>query len=60
MSNAKGFALLSPKQLKKISSKGGKALSKNKLHMAEIGRKGALKSAERKRELKQLRNPQDP
>ena len=36
----RGFAAMSPEQQKQIASKGGEAVSKNREHMAEIGRKG--------------------
>jgi hypothetical protein len=59
-----GFALLSAEERKVLSSKGGKALSKNTLHMSMIGAKGAAVRAEKKRqkiaEDNQNRNPNTP
>lgn len=41
MENTKrGFAALSKEQRTEIARKGGKAVSENKAHMAEIGSKG--------------------
>lgn len=39
-----GFAAMSKEQQVAIAKKGGKAVSKNKEHMAEIGRKGGINS----------------
>lgn len=36
----RGFAAMDDNKQRKIASKGGKAVSKDKQHMAEIGRKG--------------------
>lgn len=36
----RGFAALTPEQRISIARKGGLSVSQNKLHMAEIGRKG--------------------
>lgn len=36
----RGFASMSIKKQKMIASKGGRAVSRNRIHMAEIGRKG--------------------
>lgn len=44
MSKGQGFASLSPEDRKRIASMGGKKLSENRLHMAEIGRKGGERS----------------
>lgn len=38
----RGLASLSPEKRKQIASKGGAAVSKNRAHMAEIGRRGGL------------------
>lgn len=35
---------MSPEQIERITSLGGKAVSANRAHMQEIGRKGGLKS----------------
>jgi general stress protein YciG len=40
----RGFASLSKEQRILIASKGGKTISLNRQHMAEIGRKGGEKS----------------
>ncbi|MGN6178642.1 MAG: KGG domain-containing protein [Mucilaginibacter sp.] len=36
----RGFAAMNDEQQREIASKGGKAVSKDREHMAEIGRKG--------------------
>lgn len=36
----RGFAAMDDDQQRKIASKGGKAVSRDREHMAEIGRKG--------------------
>ena len=36
----RGFASMDPAKQKVIASKGGRTVSQNKQHMAEIGRKG--------------------
>lgn len=40
----KGFAAMSIEERKRIASMGGKALSKNKIHMSIIGEKGGTNS----------------
>ena len=42
----KGFAAMSADQRKLIASRGGKAVSSNPTHMANIGRRGGLKVSE--------------
>lgn len=39
-----GFATMSAEQRREISKLGGKKISQNREHMAEIGRKGGMKS----------------
>jgi len=39
-----GFASMDQQRQKAIASKGGRAISQNRQHMAEIGRKGGLAS----------------
>jgi len=39
-SGERGFAAMDPKQQREIASKGGKAVSADREHMAQIGRKG--------------------
>lgn len=41
-SSNRGFAAMDDQQQREIASKGGKAVSRDKEHMAEIGRKGGL------------------
>lgn len=41
-----GFASLSKDALKKVTSAGGRKVSKNKKHMSAIGRKGGIKSSQ--------------
>lgn len=36
----RGFAAMSPEKQREIASKGGKAVSRDRQHMADIGRKG--------------------
>jgi len=36
----RGFAAMNPEEQRKIASKGGRAVSRDRNHMAEIGRKG--------------------
>jgi general stress protein YciG len=36
----RGFAAMDDQKQREIASKGGKAVSRNRDHMAEIGRKG--------------------
>lgn len=36
----RGFAAMSDDKQREIASKGGRAVSRNREHMAEIGRKG--------------------
>jgi uncharacterized protein len=47
----RGFASMDAEQQKSIASKGGKAVSRNREHMAQIGRKGgeASRTARKKR-----------
>ena len=40
----RGFASMDPDKQRKIASKGGKAVSKDRKHMSEIGRKGGENS----------------
>lgn len=40
----RGLGSMSPEQIERITSLGGKAVSANRAHMQEIGRKGGLKS----------------
>jgi len=39
-SGERGFAAMDPKQQREIASKGGRAVSADREHMAQIGRKG--------------------
>jgi len=39
-SSHRGFAAMDDKKQREIASKGGKAVSRDREHMAEIGRKG--------------------
>jgi uncharacterized protein len=45
----RGFASMDKDVQKSIASKGGKAVSRNREHMAEIGRKGGEASGERRK-----------
>lgn len=36
----RGFAAMNPSKQREIASKGGKAVSRDRQHMADIGRKG--------------------
>jgi general stress protein YciG len=40
----KGFASMTPEERKQIARKGGLAVSANREHMTEIGRRGGQKS----------------
>lgn len=40
----RGFASMDPEKQRKIASKGGKTVSQDKSHMAEIGRRGGQNS----------------
>ncbi len=40
MAKKRGFAAMDPEEQREIAREGGKAVSRNKKHMAEIGRKG--------------------
>jgi len=40
----RGFASMDPNMQRKIASKGGEAVSQNREHMREIGRKGGANS----------------
>lgn len=51
-----GFATFDHTRLKEIASKGGKAVSQNKQHMAEIGRKGGERSGESRTKQKEKRD----
>ena len=39
----RGFASMDAEDRRKIASKGGRAVSRNRQHMAEIGKKGGSK-----------------
>ncbi|HEY7625259.1 MAG TPA: KGG domain-containing protein [Candidatus Limnocylindria bacterium] len=39
-SDERGFASLDPEERRRIAEKGGEAVSKDREHMSEIGRKG--------------------
>lgn len=41
--NKTGFASMKPERVKQIASQGGKAISKNRVYMSELGRKGGAK-----------------
>lgn len=41
----RGLALMTPEERKRISSMGGKAVSKNTNHMQKIGRRGGRKTS---------------
>lgn len=45
----RGFASMDPEQQRRIASKGGEAVSRNREHMAEIGRKGGENSHGRRK-----------
>lgn len=45
----RGFASMDPEQQRRIASKGGEAVSKNREHMAQIGRKGGENSHGRRK-----------
>lgn len=42
----RGFAAMSEEERRKIAEKGGEAVSKDRRHMSEIGRKGGEASVE--------------
>lgn len=44
----RGFGSLSTEQVKIVASRGGKKVSANREHMAEIGRKGGLSIKKKK------------
>jgi general stress protein YciG len=39
----RGFASMDPERRRRIAKKGGETVSRNRAHMAEIGRKGGSK-----------------
>jgi uncharacterized protein len=43
-SSKRGFAAMDPQKARAIQSKGGKAVSRDRAHMAQIGRKGGKAS----------------
>jgi uncharacterized protein len=43
MAQRRGFAAMSDEKQREIASKGGKAVSRDRQHMAEIGRKGGAR-----------------
>lgn len=43
-SRRRGFAAMKPEQQREIASKGGRAISENRSHMAQIGRRGGVAS----------------
>lgn len=43
-SSERGFAAMDEKKQREIARKGGEAVSRNREHMAEIGRKGGKAS----------------
>lgn len=45
----RGFASMDPQKQREIASKGGQAVSGNREHMAEIGRRGGEASGESRR-----------
>ncbi|WP_276131790.1 KGG domain-containing protein [Polluticoccus soli] len=45
----RGFASMDPQKQREIASKGGHAVSGNREHMAEIGRRGGEASGESRR-----------
>ncbi|MCD6062749.1 MAG: hypothetical protein K0R82_660 [Flavipsychrobacter sp.] len=47
--SSRGFASMDPKKQREIASKGGQAVSGNREHMAQIGRKGGEASGESRR-----------
>lgn len=40
----RGFAGMDPEQQRRIARKGGEAVSRNRQHMSEIGRRGGVAS----------------
>ena len=55
MEKKKGFASMTPEERREIAKKGGKAVSMNRAHMAEIGRKGGERSGSVRK-----KNPETP
>jgi general stress protein YciG len=51
-----GTAALPLEQRLALAKKGGLAVSQNRAHMAEIGRKGGVKSGEARRKQKEKRD----
>lgn len=51
---ARGTAAMSPENRKKVASAGGKAVSADKAHMAEIGRKGGAVVAKNKAHMAEI------
>ena len=41
---ARGFAAMDENKQREIAKKGGETVSKNRAHMAQIGRKGGMNS----------------
>jgi hypothetical protein len=50
----RGFASMSPEKRHKIASKGGKTVSRDKLHMAEIGRRGGKVTSQNKQHMAEI------
>lgn len=44
----RGFASMDPEQQRAIARKGGEAVSRNREHMAQIGRKGGESSGQKR------------
>jgi general stress protein YciG len=44
----RGFAAMDPEERRRIAEKGGQAVSKDREHMSEIGRKGGEASGEKR------------
>lgn len=53
--STRGFASMSPELQKMIARKGGEAVSKNRAHMSEIGRRGGLVHPKREDEVEARR-----
>jgi general stress protein YciG len=49
-SEERGFAAMDPEERRRIAEKGGAAVSKDREHMSEIGRKGGEASGEKRKE----------
>jgi general stress protein YciG len=50
----RGFASMDPAKQRAIASKGGKTVSQNRQHMAEIGRKGGKAVSQNRRHMAEI------